>query len=163
MITAHRFILPFKREGTLQERYSWYFHAWLVVNQIYLWGMNDTEVEHFVETLPSENSDGSVGYGYQNLWLHNSPCLNVNTAPSKSRRKDNSALLEMCQRRSGAGIVQVPWNSEMAHFRQSPHRQPTRARLPTPSAWTTSLPICWKDENAWKDVWEWNKSRFTRE
>ena len=45
--------------------------------------------------------------GYKNLWLQvslnftdNSPCLNISTVPSKRRWKDNSALLELCQRRS---------------------------------------------------------------
>ena len=36
-------------------------------------------------------------------------CLYVSTVPSKRRRKDNSALLELCHWRSGVWIVQVPW------------------------------------------------------
>ena len=36
-------------------------------------------------------------------------CLYVSTVPSKSWRKDNSALLELCHWRSGVWIVQVPW------------------------------------------------------
>ena len=35
-------------------------------------------------------------------------CLYVSTVPSKSRRKDNSALLELCHWKSRVWIVQVP-------------------------------------------------------
>ena len=53
--------------------------------------------------------------GY-NSWLqvslnftdNNWHCLYVSTAPSKSRRKDNSALLELCHWKSRVWIVQVP-------------------------------------------------------
>ena len=35
-------------------------------------------------------------------------CLYISTVPSKSRRKDNSALLELCHWKSRVWIVQVP-------------------------------------------------------
>ena len=65
MITAHAFILPFKREQTLWERNSWVFPGF------------------------TRKSD-------------------VSTVPSKSWRKDNSALLELCYWKSRVWIVQVP-------------------------------------------------------
>ena len=47
--------------------------------------------------------DRRLGDGYKNSWLQvslnftdNNTCLYVSTVPSKSRRKDNSALLELC-------------------------------------------------------------------
>ena len=79
---------------------------------------------HCKSELPVEwmawklNTSSRLCHLRSQLWLQvllnftdNSPCLYVSTVPSKSRRKDNSALLELCQTRSGVWIMQ-PWNSK---------------------------------------------------
>ena len=63
-----------------------------------------------------------VASSFAQFYRQQHQCLYVSTVPSKSRRKDNSAVLELRHWRSGVWIVQVPWNCKTAHFRQPPYR-----------------------------------------
>ena len=93
-ITAHAFILPFKREETLWERNSWVFPGFTTrCKSELVRGINGTEVGYFVWTLHRRPQE-LVASSFAQFYRQQHQCLYVSAVPSKSRRKDNSAMLE---------------------------------------------------------------------
>ena len=124
VITAHA-LFCLSNEKKHCERNSWVFPGFTRCKSELVWGINGTEVGHFVWTLHRSTArrrlQELVASSFAEFYRQQH-CLYVSTVPSTSRRKDNSALLELCHWRSGVWIVQVPWNCKTAHFRQPPYR-----------------------------------------